>query len=87
MHDYAEQHPEQAAFVSITDKVCRVDKSLCNDLIDGVPARPDGNHYQGAGQQRAAIALLDLLTPILARTNHHHFDRAQPTRLAGRGVE
>jgi peptidoglycan/LPS O-acetylase OafA/YrhL len=87
MHDYAEQHPGQAAFVSITDKVCRVDKSLCNDLIDGVPARPDGNHYEGAGQERAATALLDLFTPILARTNHHHFDRAQPTRLAGRGVE
>jgi peptidoglycan/LPS O-acetylase OafA/YrhL len=87
MLDYAEQHPDRAAFVSITDMVCRVDKSLCNDLIDGVPARPDGTHYEGAGQKRAAATLLDLLTPILARTNHHHFDGAQPTRLAGRGVE
>jgi peptidoglycan/LPS O-acetylase OafA/YrhL len=69
MRIYATRHPDLAAFVSLTETVCRSDRAPCNDLIDGVPARPDGTHYEGAGEQEAAATLVALLTPIVARTN------------------
>jgi peptidoglycan/LPS O-acetylase OafA/YrhL len=67
MRGFAEQNPDLAAFVSVTDVVCKSDVSLCDDLIDGVPARPDGTHYEGAGEQLVVATVLDLLAPILAR--------------------
>ncbi|MCZ7534795.1 MAG: acyltransferase [Acidimicrobiia bacterium] len=63
--EYAKAHTGKAAFVSITDSVCRVDESPCDDRIDGEPARPDGRHYEGAGAELAARALLDELEPLL----------------------
>jgi peptidoglycan/LPS O-acetylase OafA/YrhL len=65
MREYADRHPDRAAFVSITNVMCRVDETLCNDVIKGAPARPDGTHYKGAGETKAAATLLDLLSPIL----------------------
>jgi peptidoglycan/LPS O-acetylase OafA/YrhL len=65
--DYAAAHPEQAAFISITSRICRRDVSPCDDSIDGVPARGDGTHYKDAGRTAATTALLDSLAPIVAR--------------------
>jgi peptidoglycan/LPS O-acetylase OafA/YrhL len=65
MKVYAARHPDLATFVSLTDEVCRTDRSLCNDLIDGAPARPDGTHYEGAGQRMVIGRLVDLLAPFL----------------------
>jgi len=62
---YAQRHPGSAAFVSITDVVCAVDSSPCDDDLDGVPARPDGTHYEGAGAELAAGALIELLAPLM----------------------
>jgi hypothetical protein len=64
---YAAAHPDQAAFVSITDRICRTDVSPCDDAIHGVPARPDGTHYKDAGRKVATAALLDSFAPIVAR--------------------
>lgn len=87
LRDYAEQHPDRAAFVSITGVVCRIDESLCNDEINGIPARPDGTHYEGAGAKKAASAVLDLLVPILARMGHEPL-HGTPSRLpVGRWIE
>ncbi len=63
--EYAASHTEEATFVSITDTVCRVDVSPCDDRIDGEPARPDGRHYEGDGAELAAEALLDELEPLM----------------------
>ena len=69
LRSYAEQHPDLAAFISITDVVCRSDTAPCDDRIDGVVARPDGTHYEGAGERLAVGALLRLVAPILARSD------------------
>jgi len=66
MKSYAEQNPDLATFVSVTDVICKSDVTLCDDLIDGVPARPDGTHFEGAGEQKVVTALLDLIAPVLA---------------------
>ncbi len=67
MAEYAVAHPETAVYVSITDDVCSEDVAPCDDRIDGVPARPDGRHYDGEGAENAAAALLDELAPLIAR--------------------
>jgi len=67
LDDYAKAHPTLAVFVSITDVICHTNTSPCNDLIAGIPARPDGTHYRGAGAQKAATAIIDALAPIIAR--------------------
>ena len=66
MSMYAQKHPDLAAFISVTDVVCRTDVSLCNDVIDGSPARPDGTHYAGAGATMVSRRLVQLISPILA---------------------
>jgi SGNH domain (fused to AT3 domains) len=81
MSGYAEHHSDKAAFVSITNAICRSDESLCDDLIDGVPARPDGTHYEGAGEQKVVTLLLDLLVPVLVLTGRFPF-LMQPTPSA-----
>jgi hypothetical protein len=68
MRAYAAAHPDRAAFVSLTPAICRTDIPLCDDRIDGVPARPDGTHYESTGEQKVVITLLDLLAPIVMRT-------------------
>jgi peptidoglycan/LPS O-acetylase OafA/YrhL len=75
---YARTHPSLAAFVSITSIICHTQTSPCNDLIAGHPARPDGTHYEGAGAQRAATALMNLLAPIVARHPAASVRRPQP---------
>lgn len=65
MESYAEQHPDQASFISVTDAVCREDVSRCNDSIDGTPARPDGLHYEGAAATKVATLMLRLLAPLI----------------------
>jgi peptidoglycan/LPS O-acetylase OafA/YrhL len=69
MREYARRHPDRAAFVSITSVICHTDTVPCNDLIDGRPARPDGDHYAGPGAVKAAQTLLHLLAPIMARAD------------------
>jgi peptidoglycan/LPS O-acetylase OafA/YrhL len=69
---FAERHPDLARFVSVTGVICRSDEALCDDRIDGVPARPDGTHYLGAGEERVVSALLDMLAPaVSARPGSH----------------
>jgi hypothetical protein len=69
MRRYAMRHPQLAAFVSITDAVChRPITSPCDDEVDGVSARPDGQHYDGPGIAVAVDALLNRLVPFVAGT-------------------
>ena len=64
---YALTHPTDAAFVSITDTICRRVTSPCDDRMwNGEPARPDGTHYGGRGEIRAARALVGELRRALA---------------------
>lgn len=63
---YAERHPISAAFVTITDVVCARDSAPCDDSLAGVPARPDGTHYEGAGAELAAGTLVQLLAPQMS---------------------
>ena len=64
---YARRHPDRAAFVSITDVICHSNTVPCNDLMNGHPARPDGDHYAGPGGDLAAHTLLRLLSPVMSR--------------------
>jgi peptidoglycan/LPS O-acetylase OafA/YrhL len=64
---YAEKHPSLATFASLTDVICRRDVAPCDDSIDGVPARGDGSHYEGAGERVAVEALAEFIEPLLAR--------------------
>lgn len=60
---YAARHPGSTAFVTITDVVCARDAAPCDDSLAGIPARPDGTHYEGAGADLAAqtlVAFLDI---------------------------
>lgn len=58
---YADRHPDRAAFLSVTDAVCRDGASPCDDLIGGVPARPDGTHYEGAGEDLVTGLIVDAI--------------------------
>jgi peptidoglycan/LPS O-acetylase OafA/YrhL len=66
MRVYAKQHPDQASFISVTDTMCRADVAPCDDTIDGVPARPDGIHYEGPAQKIVVGAIADRLARLLA---------------------
>jgi SGNH domain (fused to AT3 domains) len=58
MQRYAADHPDAAAFISITDRICRRNVSPCDDRFwNGIYARPDGTHYRGRGERRAAKAI------------------------------
>jgi hypothetical protein len=69
LEQYASAHPADAAFVSITDTICRIDISPCDDVMwNGKPARPDGTHYDGLGEVRAARAIVhELRKALVAR--------------------
>jgi peptidoglycan/LPS O-acetylase OafA/YrhL len=67
LRGYAERHPELSAFISITDVVCRQDVAPCDDRIEGVTARRDGVHYEGAGEEAVIDALLEMLGPFMER--------------------
>jgi SGNH domain (fused to AT3 domains) len=59
MRRYAADHPDEAVFVSITDTICRLDVSPCDDRMgNGKLARPDGTHYRERGALRAAGAIV-----------------------------
>ena len=62
---YAAAHPDLAAYVTFADAVCHDEVVPCDDRIDGVPARKDGTHYDGAGEDLASTALADRLEPLL----------------------
>jgi peptidoglycan/LPS O-acetylase OafA/YrhL len=65
MRDFAERHPNQTRFVSVTEDICAADVAPCDDRIDGVPARPDGTHYGGIGEDLVIATLLRLLAPAM----------------------
>jgi hypothetical protein len=65
LRDLAERRPGQVRFVSVTDVVCAEDVAPCDDRIDGVPARPDGTHYEGAGEQLVIDTLLRRLGSLM----------------------
>ena len=62
---FAERHPDRAYFLSVTDAICRTDAAPCDDRIDGVPARPDGTHYEGVGETVVIATLLRLMAPVM----------------------
>jgi hypothetical protein len=66
MRTYAREHPRQAGFISVTDAICHTDTAPCDDTIDGVPARPDGTHYQGDAKTLVVSAILQHLSRTLA---------------------
>ena len=55
MHRYAKRHPNLAVYIDIRHAVCHDRAVPCDDRIHGVPARPDGTHYEGrvAGSSRS----------------------------------
>jgi len=61
LQSYARAHPDRARFLSVTEAVCHDAASPCDDLIDGVPARPDGTHYAGAGQDLVTGLIVDAI--------------------------
>jgi peptidoglycan/LPS O-acetylase OafA/YrhL len=65
MRRFAERHPDTVRFISVTDVICTTDVAPCDDRIDGVPARPDGTHYKGAGEELVIDTLLRLLGPMM----------------------
>ena len=59
LRDYAAAHPDTAVYIAISDTICHRLVSPCNDrLPSGRLARPDGTHYEGVGEHRAARALV-----------------------------
>ena len=65
MHTYAVRHPDQASYVSVTDVMCKVDVSPCDDTFDGALARPDGTHYEGPAAQKVVLALSNMMARLL----------------------
>jgi peptidoglycan/LPS O-acetylase OafA/YrhL len=65
LRDLAERRPDEVRFVSVTDVVCAEDVAPCDDRIGGAPARPDGTHYEGAGEQLVIEALLRRLSSVM----------------------
>ncbi|HXJ65526.1 MAG TPA: acyltransferase family protein, partial [Actinomycetota bacterium] len=64
--EYAADHSDIARFVSLIPVVCHDDGVPCDDRIDGVPARPFGTHYRGAGAtlvSRAIAARIAMFMP------------------------
>ena len=62
---YAAAHPDIARFVSLIPVVCHDDRVPCDDRIGGVPARPFGTHYRGAGATLVSHALADRIAPYV----------------------
>jgi peptidoglycan/LPS O-acetylase OafA/YrhL len=71
MRGFALHHPALASYISITGVICKTDVSPCDDLIGGVPARVDGVHYVGAGQEKVVGALLRRIVPIVLADRRH----------------
>ena len=68
MRRYAQQHPDIAAYVSITDAVCHSPvTSPCDDAIGDGFARTDGVHYDGPNGAVGVRALIDALRPMIDR--------------------
>ena len=65
LRDYAGAHPDVTGFVNITDAICREDVAPCDDRIEGITARRDGVHYEGAGERAVIDALLEMLGPFM----------------------
>jgi hypothetical protein len=65
MRRFARGHPKRVRFISVTDVICATDVAPCDDRLDGVPARPDGTHYRGAGEELVITTLLRLLAPVM----------------------
>ena len=63
MRRYAAQHPDIAAYIDVAHVVCHDHASPCDDRIDGVPARPDGTHYEGPGEDLITTLLTDEVAP------------------------
>jgi lysophospholipase L1-like esterase len=55
METYAHDHPDGVMFEDLRPLVCPENASPCDDVVNGVRMRPDGQHYQGAG--------LDIIVP------------------------
>ncbi|HLB39478.1 MAG TPA: hypothetical protein VJM84_03425 [Actinomycetota bacterium] len=67
MRTYAERHPATTRFIEIASDVCNTLVAPCNDRIDGVWARPQGQHYEGPGMRLAVRLLRRDLAPIVRR--------------------
>jgi SGNH domain (fused to AT3 domains) len=65
MRRFAQRHPDRATFISVTDAICAEDVAPCDDAIEGVPARPDGTHYEGEGERLVIRTLFRLLSPLM----------------------
>lgn len=63
---YAADHPDVATYVSVTDEICRDESVPCNDMIGDAPARPDGTHYEGAGEVEVTTLLAELVSPMMS---------------------
>jgi peptidoglycan/LPS O-acetylase OafA/YrhL len=62
LSNFAEEHPSDVRFVSVTDVICQRDVAPCDDsLPGGVLARPDGTHYEGPGEDLVIRTLLTRL--------------------------
>jgi peptidoglycan/LPS O-acetylase OafA/YrhL len=46
---YAKTHPATALFVDVRPIVCPIVTAPCDDMVDGVRARHDGQHYERPG--------------------------------------
>ena len=66
MERYATDHPDAAAFISITGVICRRDVSPCDDRMgNGKLARADGTHYRKRGELLAAEAIVRAMRTAL----------------------
>ena len=65
LRDFAEGRPATVRYLSVTDAVCAEDVAPCDDRVGGAPARPDGTHYEGAGQELVIDVLFRRLGPLM----------------------
>jgi peptidoglycan/LPS O-acetylase OafA/YrhL len=66
LRGFAERRPgDDVRFVSVTEAVCAEDVAPCEDRVGGAPARPDGTHYEGAGEDLVIEALLSRLGSLM----------------------
>jgi peptidoglycan/LPS O-acetylase OafA/YrhL len=65
LRDFAEGRPGKVRYLSVTDAVCAEDVAPCDDRVGGAPARPDGTHYEGAGQELVMDVLFRRLGPLM----------------------
>jgi hypothetical protein len=69
MAGFARDHPDVAAFMTISDALCHQVVAPCNDLFDGHLLRGDGTHYGRYGRPRAVRELLDELVRAFYSTS------------------